>query len=187
MNAMLPAANSSRRAALMAHALPKDDQAWLLDALPPSRRSMLEPLLIELRALGIPSDPALLAALETQEREEAKEAAAPHARTVDAMATLSPRQVRRLAQVLQQEDPGVASRLLATRRWAWGDTLIAAMDTDFAQQVRIAPARPPARGFDAALCDVLLAKIALPPARRFALLAFLLRRRRSPGSVGKRA
>ena len=38
MNAMFPAANPSRRAALMAHSLPKGDQAWLLDALPPSDR-----------------------------------------------------------------------------------------------------------------------------------------------------
>ena len=187
MNAMFPAANPSRRAALMAHSLPNDDQAWLLDALPPSRRLMLEPLLTELRALGIPSDPALLDALETMEREEAKEAVAPHARAVDAVATLSPRQVRRLAQVLQQEDPAVASCLLASRRWAWRDGLIAAMDADFAQQVRLTAARPPARAFDAALCDALLAKIASPPARRFALLALLQRMRRSPGAVGERA
>jgi len=181
MSAVLPAASQSRRAALMAHALPKDDQAWLLAALPPARRSVLEPLLTELQVLGIPSDPALLDALDAQQ------APAPPARACDTLLILSAAQLRTLAKVLQQEDPAVAACLLALRRWAWRDALLAAMRPEFAQQVRASASRTPAHALDAALCEGLLAAIALQPVPRFAPGALLQRMHRAFRVAGERA
>lgn len=56
MNGLQTGSTPARRAALTAHALASEDQAWLMEALAPAHRAMLQPLLDDLKALGIPTD-----------------------------------------------------------------------------------------------------------------------------------
>ncbi|QJW85533.1 hypothetical protein HK414_26280 [Ramlibacter terrae] len=146
-------ASQSRRAALMAHALPRDDQAWLLAALPASRRSVLEGLLAELKVPGIPPDPALLESID------AKNAPTPPASAADLPDASSGAQVPMLAQVLQQEDPTVAACLLALRPWGWRDALLAAMPCEWAEKVKDVQSGTRAPALEAALCEALLGEV----------------------------
>jgi hypothetical protein len=137
----------------MAHALPPADQAWLLGALPPARRLVLEGLMVELQELGIPADPGLLDMLEPS-------ASPPPAVTgVAALHALPARQVGTLALVLQREGPGVCASLLGMRPWPWQGALLQAVERDFADTVRGAAARAPAPAFEAALCNALLSEV----------------------------
>lgn len=52
----LPVNASSRKAALLLHALQEPDRAWVLNGLPAAQQDALRSLLAELRALGIPAD-----------------------------------------------------------------------------------------------------------------------------------
>ena len=59
--------SSARQVALILHGLADADRAWLLGRLPPAQVGMLEPLLAELRELGIPADPELAAQVHDAE------------------------------------------------------------------------------------------------------------------------
>ena len=87
-----------RRAALTLHALAAEDRDWLLRHLPADQGQALEPLLDELRTLGIPQDRSLV-----QTALGGLQAAEPVDRA----------QAQALARALAQEAPGLQSPLLS--------------------------------------------------------------------------
>lgn len=134
MSASAQAAGSPRRAALLVHAMPAPDQAWLLGSLPLDDRTELEGLLAELRELGIPPDEGLL-----RQVLDAPVAAVPAGRQ-SLLETLQPAQVDALAEALRGEPAQLVATLLAANAWPWKDVLLSQFAPD-AQQ-RIAAARP---------------------------------------------
>lgn len=113
MIAVDKAQQALRRAALRVHALPDPDAAWLLDALSAPDRATLEPLLRELRALGMPRDPALVPDLADGSP------AMPPSERAGSLARLQGRDLIRLEQVLRSEPRTVTARLLELQAWPW--------------------------------------------------------------------
>ncbi|MCC2673420.1 MAG: hypothetical protein K0R58_367 [Ramlibacter sp.] len=107
MNAT-PRQLAQRRAALAVHAMSPVDQDWLLRELPLPHRSLLQPLLAELHAIGIPQDPALL----RDATRAAPEIHAPRAGQVPDI-RLSAGSARSLARWLRSQPAQVSVRLLA--------------------------------------------------------------------------
>lgn len=112
----VPAA--ARRAALALHGLCEEDCQWMLASLPDAHRSLLAPLLDELRRLGLPPGTDLAAQLA--EGGAGPAAPAPHARA------LTRSQASCLAAWLAAESPQVPARLIAACP-AWRTALLAAM------------------------------------------------------------
>lgn len=107
----LPAGDSLRRAALTLHALAEADRAWVLAGLSAPQRQVLDPLLGELRALGIPQDRSALAAV------------APNG-AITEFATLDGEGVAALAGVLEPEPLELTRILLAIHPWSWRAELL---------------------------------------------------------------
>lgn len=87
-----------RRAALTLHALTAEDRDWLLRQLPPAHGQALEPLLEELKVLGIPQDQSLVQAALRSRRTMAEPDLA---------------QAQALYQALSHEDPVLQGQLLS--------------------------------------------------------------------------
>ncbi|MBE7367193.1 hypothetical protein [Ramlibacter pallidus] len=153
MSMMAPGAVASRRAALLVHAMPPSDQAWLLGSLPPAQREAVEELLGELREMGIPPDAALL-----RDVIEAPPTAQPET-AEDVLARLDAHQVERLAQLLRDEPPVLAGRVLALRAWPWAGALLAQLPEAAAEAAARHAARPRAPALERALCEALLRRL----------------------------
>lgn len=106
MNDAAAVADPARRAALALHALCDTDRAWMLASMPAAHRRLLEPLLEELRNLGLPRDGALVEGLAAAVAETSGHACAAPA------SPLTPAQAVHLAAWLEAEPAQVAARLL---------------------------------------------------------------------------
>lgn len=106
---------ANRRAALLAHAMPAADREWLLSELDASHRSVLAGLLEELRAMGIPKDPALVRQLLDEE------AAGDPQRSLAALAAAD---VPKLVDVLRGEPDAVVATFLRAQAWPWRDSVL---------------------------------------------------------------
>lgn len=122
---------AARRAALTLHALADEDRAWVLARLQPRQRALVEPLLDELRDLGIVVDPHTLPAID--------EANASPATASCRLERLDRDRIAQVARVLEQEAPELARALLAGSDAGWQGALLAAMAPEFAQRVRRLP------------------------------------------------
>jgi len=105
-----------RSAALLLHAMPQDDRAWMMAALPNGQRDSLAPLLDELESLGIPGDPGLIEELATSEEG----IAVPAPRWPQ---QLDAGEVVVLCDVLAGEPLGLSRFLLAMQSWSWAPHL----------------------------------------------------------------
>lgn len=114
MNLAAQPSQSLRKAALAVHALAPADRAWVLDALPRNQREELEPLLAELKALGIPADPSL-------HREPDPAAREPQLAWPD---TLDEATLAALSHTLSSEPEQLTQSLLAIQPWSWGSRLL---------------------------------------------------------------
>jgi hypothetical protein len=151
MNAQI--SPEARRAALLVHALPLNDRAWLLESLQPMDRAPLEALLAELQALGIPGDERLV-----DQALDVPVTAAP-CTVQDRLNRLDAAQLRLLARALQREGPVLAARLLAAHEWPWKATLSAHWEAGFAKQAREAALAQPAPVLAAAVCEAALREL----------------------------
>jgi hypothetical protein len=133
MNLAANPSQSLRKAALAVHALAAPDRAWVLHALPRDHREELEPLLAELKALGIPADPSVYRETDAAPREP--ELAWPD--TLDA-ATLAA-----LSHTLAGEPEQLTHALLAVQSWSWGPRLLAGLTVERRAALAEAPARGP--------------------------------------------
>ena len=115
--------SSTRQVALILHGLAEADRAWLLGRLPPAQVSMLEPLLAELRELGIPADPAL--ATHTHDAEM-------HRLTQ----TIRACSLSQLQSALADEPHGVIAAVLVADNWPWQDVFLAAQEPAKARAIK---------------------------------------------------
>jgi hypothetical protein len=124
-----------RQAALLLHALGEDDRRWLLAQLPEAQRLVLEPLLRELRALGIPADQQLLAQLNPGSEAvlETPSASSSPARDESVVMHAS---AEHLAPILRGEPPQLIARLLALRSWPWAADLLQLLPDAKARDVK---------------------------------------------------
>lgn len=135
-----PVPISVRKAALLLHTLGTNDREWLVAQLADRDRTMLRPLLSELRALGIPVDrrlvdDAVAVARKTPEPPASGKGSAPSdavrraaaAAGVDAalVALVEGADPVRLAGLLRSEPPGLVARLLAIHAWPWSREVLA--------------------------------------------------------------
>lgn len=128
-----------RRAALTLHAMAEPDRDWVLSGLDASQRKILQPLLAELRGLGIPEDLGV-----AHLPDGAEPAVIPAPRSHDHwLRTLDDQGVKALAQVLSSEPPQVARTLLALDDWPWGARLLQALGGDAVCPEQSAPAAKP--------------------------------------------
>lgn len=115
MNGLQTGSTPARRAALAAHALASEDQAWLMDALAPGHRAMLQPLLDDLKALGIPADaPPVQAAAGIPLRRRLR---LPDPGPAESARV--PPQADALVSWLSQEPTALAQRILGLQAWSW--------------------------------------------------------------------
>jgi hypothetical protein len=134
---------STRRAALMLHAMQPVDCAWVLRNIPTGQSARLRTLLEELRSLGIPADPSLLTEpIKAQHKsppgEEEKSAGFEnHAaarpddfRESPGEHSLDVAHVDVLLAILKQESAALVARLLSVRAWKWRDGLLQAMSAE---------------------------------------------------------
>jgi len=163
---MASASSMQRRAALLLHGLPTDDQEWVLQRLPEGGRHSLSGLLVELQTLGIPHDPELVesvlgsksesvALLEEPRSEGAEQAAA------DVLRSLSLVEMQALSACLKREPHGVTARLLSLERWPWSAQFEAA---GMGQAIEAANAQLPSNGetgtcLRAALSEAVLKRV----------------------------
>lgn len=164
-----------RRCALTLHAIGSQDRQWLLARLPLDRRTELEELVNELRALGIPADPRVAqAALDHDHREApAFQATEPRGRGGSALDIVTSAPATELALLLQHEPPTLIAHVVALRE-AGGDALLSQLSTARRRQVQEVLLRSAARSNSAALApqlaqallDQIAAGLALRPQRR---------------------
>lgn len=102
----------ARQAALVAHALEDEDQRWLLQALQPAHRALLQPLLQELQALGLPRERD-----SVQDLLRSTGAVSHPAQALDAASAAS------LVARLAAEPPALCEWVLALRPWPWAGSL----------------------------------------------------------------
>lgn len=147
-----------RRAALVLHSLHDADRAWVLEALPASQRSIIQPLLDELRQLGIPRDSELSNILPTPS------VSPPGVGRASALEELSSEGVRSLAQVLREEPLQVTACLLGARAWAWQEELLGQLDPSSSARVRaMLPMLARGASLQAAVLDALETAIPAAP------------------------
>ena len=122
--------SSPRQVALMLHGLAEADRAWLLGRLGPAQLEVLEPLLAELRELGIPADPALTAqALEPMAAQDDSEM-----RSITQ--TIAACNLPQLQLVLADEPQGLIAAVLTAWNWPWQDAFLAAQEPAKARAIK---------------------------------------------------
>jgi hypothetical protein len=146
VNAAIAEPFAMHRAALVVHALADADRDWLLQSLPEAERTMLAPLLTELRELGIPPDARLLDG--AVDATAAGSQAAPEAHALDALDQAG---FAALAVILAMEPPRVAAALIAARPAAWGERLLACVPREHAEAIRSISISPAASALQAAV------------------------------------
>lgn len=131
---------TTRQAALLLHAMPAQDRAWLLAQLAPAERSTVEGLLADLEGLRIPADRALLdealavpppapglAAPERSSAEPQRSEAVGGEDDPDAAAdrsALGKADPARLAALLRSEPAQLVALLLSLGNWPWREALL---------------------------------------------------------------
>lgn len=123
-----------RKAALLLHAMPERDRAWLLGELPDAERKALGALLAELVKLGIPADRGLL--------DDALAAGEPPATArssgggaVNPLERVRAADAGRLAAILRDEPALLVARLLRVEDWPWHKALLAQLGSTARRQV----------------------------------------------------
>ena len=125
------------RAALTLHAMAANDRAWVLGALPESQRALLQPLLMELDALGVPKEQALIADLP--------EAAAVEAHGRPWLLNLDGEGVAALAVVLAGQPVQLTQALLAMHAWSWRAQLLETFGEEQRRAALVTVDKPPPR------------------------------------------
>jgi hypothetical protein len=115
----------------MLHGLADTDRSWLLGQLGPAQAEVLEPLLAELRELGIPADPTLAAQalgpigaqadVQTRSAVEKK---------------IATRTLPELQLALADEPHGAIAAILAAGNWPWQDAFLAAQEPAKARAIK---------------------------------------------------
>lgn len=116
-----------RQAALVLHGLADTDRAWMLGQLPSHQAAPVHELLIELRDLGIPTDPSFAAQALASHRKRAFRAS-PRGQEPDSTQFVRATSVESLRRVLDGEPQGLIAVLLAAADWPWRDAYLATQE-----------------------------------------------------------
>jgi hypothetical protein len=122
-----------RHAALLLHAMPAPDVDWLLGQLEAHDAARLRPLLDELRALGLPSQPDLLQPVRRPEPSLASPSVPQDAQEL--LRWLHGAAPQQLADVLRNEPPGLVARLLDSADWPWRGAVLEAQGPHRRRQI----------------------------------------------------
>lgn len=126
-----------RQAALLLGAMSAPDRAWVLAQLPAADRAILDPLLGELDALGIPVDADLLdAVLDKPARGAPTEPGSPAPRDAVDTAVVLNAAPAVLLKLLAHEPVGLIARLLGMRAWPWQQEFMKLLPASKAVEVR---------------------------------------------------
>jgi len=126
-----------RQAALLLGAMSASDRAWVLAQLPTADRAILDPMLGELDALGIPVDADLLdAVLEKPARGAPTEPGSPAPRDAADTAAVLNAAPAALLKLLAHEPAGLIARLLGMRAWPWQQEFMKLLPASKAAEVR---------------------------------------------------
>jgi hypothetical protein len=122
-----------RQAALTLHGLAAEDRRWMLRSLSPWQLAAVEPLLQELRELGIPQEAATIA------RDRSRRAAPAGPR--DEQEEMDSSKLPSLALILRNEPASLTAVFLSQQPLPWRERLLAALGPAYAEQVqRLEPA-----------------------------------------------
>lgn len=146
----------ARQAALLLHAMSPIDRAWMLDAMPVREREALQVLLAELTALGIASDPALIADATMPLSDEAM------------LLSIAGDRLHAVIRALRSEPTAIIATWLRVADWPWREDLLNALEPDQRSRVQ------------ALLASTTVGP--MPPALRAALIAAVVARVRQPAS-----
>ncbi len=156
-----------RRCALTLHAIGSRDRQWLLARLPLDRRTELEQLVDELRALGIPADPRVArVALDEDHREPPAARVERPRRGGSALDIVNAAPAKELALLLQHE-PATLIAHAVVLRGPGGDEILTHLGTVRRRQVQAVLLRSAARAqsftpaaqFSQALLEQLAARL----------------------------
>lgn len=155
------ASGGARHAALLLHAMAPVDRAWMLDALPLAQRDVLRRLLAELEALGIASDPGLIAdATAGVPGDEAQVPRRAPMSDEEMLHALDHEQLGVLVRLMRAEPAGLVAAWLRVADWPWRQDLLAALDPRDRWRVEAALASAVAGRTAPALGAALIAVIA---------------------------
>jgi hypothetical protein len=141
-----------RKAALLMHGLGVQDRQWMLERLSSSQREVLDPLLEELAALGLPPNASLV-----QELLQAHEIQAAVPQEPFSLAQVLAEDVLR---IMRDEPVELIVTLLGVRQWPWQNEFLALLPLikrKLVQEALIrlnqayAKGRPRAKAFEAAM------------------------------------
>lgn len=168
-----PSAESggARHAALLLHAMAPADRAWMLEALPAAERDELQGLLAELEALGIASDPTLIADATASTARSAPAQRAPMS-DEEMLHALDGAQQSAMIRLVRAEPVGLIAAWLRVADWPWSEGLLNALEPGHRRRV------------EAALSAA--ASSSTPPALRAALIAAVAARLREQASADAR-
>jgi predicted TIM-barrel fold metal-dependent hydrolase len=113
--------------------MPAPDVDWLLGQLEEQDAARLRPLLEELRALGLPTQPDLLQAVRRPEPAAVPQDAPQHPQEL--LRWLHGVEPHYLANVLRNEPPGLVARLLDSADWPWRAAVLEAQGPHRRRQI----------------------------------------------------
>lgn len=119
-----------RKAAVFLHGLAAADRDWLLARLDGPQRAVLDELLDELSALGIPRTPSVLGdvgRLRFEDQFENQEEAPLYAGAPAHVAALAAATPQALWSILEHQPDAIVSAVLSAEAWPWRDALLERM------------------------------------------------------------
>ncbi|MFZ6721395.1 hypothetical protein [Undibacterium sp. Ji49W] len=173
-----PITESTRRAALLLHAMTASDKKWILGQLDRLDHVVLTGLLDELSELGVPKDAEILAALEEPERKlPVSQGRGDNLLNQDfdkQIRFLELENAHTLFNVLAKEEPDLIAYFLSIYSWPWTEELLNYFDVSVRRQIKasreiIGEAHCLSLGdrlnmIQCELCKEIIAKIASRPA-----------------------
>lgn len=185
----------ARHAALFLHGMAPADRVWVLDAMPADQRASLQSLLAELEALGIASDPSLIADASGPMGQTSDSAwqSAP-ASDEDMLLALHGEPLAVAIDALRREPAGLLANWLRVADWPWREDLLRALEPTHRARVEsaLAIAGPVPPAMRAELIAAVLACLHQPAPRgpspgRWHALGQALRRVWPAGRIRRRA
>ena len=147
-----------RRSALILYAMTSEDREWMFERLPAKVRALLDPMIGELRELGVATDRALLRDAMRQAESLQAEDSTPVAESDDQALEQFSSEV--MARALNAEPAALIAKLLNCRSWSWRDPVMRQMGAHKRRQIQDAlEVCAPTGGSESRLTTVLMRQL----------------------------